>query len=60
MSEFMRRRDLLAGAAFGAALSVSQPANPKTKPAKFRVAIIGRTGKGNYGHGLDVAVQDYL
>jgi len=21
---------------------------------KYRVAIIGRTGKGNYGHGLDV------
>jgi predicted dehydrogenase len=54
MSEFMRRRDILAGAAFGAALSVSQPANPQTKPARFRVAVIGRTGKGNYGHGLDV------
>lgn len=22
-------------------------------PAKYRVAMIGRTGKGNYGHGLD-------
>src|SRR5437762_3078144 len=22
-------------------------------PAKYRVAVIGRTGKGNYGHGLD-------
>src|SRR5947209_12470422 len=21
---------------------------------KYRVAVIGRTGKGNYGHGLDV------
>ena len=20
---------------------------------KYRVAVIGRTGKGNYGHGLD-------
>src|SRR5690242_3913869 len=23
-------------------------------PKKYRVAVIGRTGKGNYGHGLDV------
>src|SRR5262249_53217781 len=22
-------------------------------PRRFRVAVIGRTGKGNYGHGLD-------
>src|SRR5262249_35151005 len=22
-------------------------------PTKYRVAVIGRTGKGNYGHGLD-------
>lgn len=26
-------------------------------PKKYRVGIIGRTGKGNYGHGLDVAWQ---
>jgi predicted dehydrogenase len=24
-------------------------------PGKYRVAVIGHTGKGNYGHGLDVA-----
>src|SRR5947209_4648512 len=23
-------------------------------PARYRVAVIGRTGRGNYGHGLDV------
>jgi predicted dehydrogenase len=23
-------------------------------PQKYRVAVIGRTGKGNYGHGLDI------
>src|SRR6187401_794047 len=22
-------------------------------PAKYRVAVIGHTGKGNYGHGID-------
>jgi len=26
-------------------------------PNKYRVAVIGRTGKGNYGHGLDVVWQ---
>lgn len=26
--------------------------------AKYRVAVIGRTGKGNYGHGLDVVWKD--
>ena len=23
-------------------------------PRQFRVAVIGRTGRGNYGHGLDI------
>ncbi len=27
-------------------------------PAKYRVAVIGRTGRGNYGHGLDVVWKD--
>ena len=27
-------------------------------PKTYRVAVIGRTGKGNYGHGLDVAWLD--
>lgn len=26
--------------------------------AKYRVAVIGRTGRGNYGHGLDVVWKD--
>src|SRR3954471_14004669 len=25
---------------------------------KYRVAVIGRTGKGNYGHGLDVVWKE--
>ncbi|MEC9352083.1 MAG: hypothetical protein VYD81_02105 [Planctomycetota bacterium] len=25
---------------------------------KYRVAIIGRTGKGNYGHGLDTVWKE--
>ncbi len=27
-------------------------------PKKYRVAVIGRTGRGNYGHGLDVVWKD--
>ncbi len=27
-------------------------------PAKYKVAVIGRTGRGNYGHGLDVVWKD--
>ncbi len=27
-------------------------------PKRFRVAVIGRTGRGDYGHGLDAAWQD--
>lgn len=27
-------------------------------PAKYRAAIIGRTGRGDYGHGLDVVWRD--
>ncbi|MGH8246843.1 MAG: Gfo/Idh/MocA family protein, partial [Gammaproteobacteria bacterium] len=26
--------------------------------SKYRVAVIGRTGRGNYGHGLDVVWND--
>ncbi len=29
-----------------------------TRPATYRVGVIGRTGKGDYGHGLDVAWLD--
>lgn len=29
-----------------------------TKERKYKVAVIGRTGKGNYGHGLDVVWKD--
>src|SRR5436309_11641195 len=26
---------------------------------RFRVAVIGRTGRGNYGHGLDVVWREF-
>src|SRR4051812_18790491 len=28
-------------------------------PRRFRVAVIGRTGRGNYGHGLDVVWRSF-
>ena len=33
------------------------PARTEPNMAKYRVGIIGRTGKGNYGHGLDMPWQ---
>ena len=39
------RRSLLLSALAGAA--VASPAK------KYRVAVIGHTGRGNYGHGID-------
>ena len=51
----MRRRDFMAATALGAAaLSASRPAGAQGSTARYRVAVIGRTGKGDYGHGLDV------
>ena len=59
----MRRREFLAGGTLGlSALAGSVPvrAYPEKRlaaslptGAKCRVAVIGRTGRGNYGHGMD-------
>lgn len=48
----MTRRHLLATAA-----ATSLPTFSLATPAKYRVAIIGHTGRGNYGHGLDTLWQ---
>ena len=49
----MTRRHLLATAA-----AASLPTFARSAPAaKYRVAIIGHTGRGNYGHGLDTMWQ---
>jgi predicted dehydrogenase len=49
----MTRRHLLATATAAATL----PTFSQATPAKYRVAIIGHTGRGNYGHGLDTMWQ---
>jgi predicted dehydrogenase len=55
----MRRRDFIAGTAFGlATLVAGQSDRAEAKGTKYKVAVIGRTGRGNYGHGLDVVWND--
>jgi len=49
----MKRREFIRNAAIGsAALAWGQLV--RAEGAKYRVAVIGRTGRGDYGHGLDV------
>jgi len=51
----MRRRDFIAGTAFGLATLAAGPlSHAGAKGDRYKVAVIGRTGRGNYGHGLDV------
>lgn len=51
----MRRRDFIAASAYAlATLPGSRKSIAGPGAAKCRVAVIGRTGQGNYGHGLDV------
>ncbi len=48
-----RRRFLLTG---GAAI-IAQKGFAQEKSQKYRVAVIGHTGRGDYGHGLDTVWQ---
>jgi len=58
-SESMKRRDFIKNTAVGlAALTASRPHYTNAKGLRYRVAVIGRTGRGNYGHGLDVVWND--
>src|SRR5688572_23551323 len=51
----MQRREFLISSAALAAAAVSMsPAAAADSAKKLRVGIIGHTGRGNYGHGLDV------
>jgi len=53
------RRELLRGAAVGlTAVSAGLPSVSDAQGARYRVAVIGRTGRGNYGHGLDIVWND--
>ena len=46
------RRNFVAKTAVASATLVA-PSMAQDKSKKYRVAVIGRTGRGNYGHGLD-------
>ena len=66
----MRRREFIQKTAVGlAALAAGRPGSAGAtrlgegrgrsgKKSKYRVVVIGRTGRGNYGHGLDVVWND--
>jgi len=55
----MKRREFIKNTAIALeALTASRPRNTHAKEPKYRVAVIGRTGRGNYGHGLDVVWDD--
>ena len=38
--------------------ATTRPRRAKANDSKYSVAVIGRTGRGNYGHGLDVVWKD--
>ncbi len=50
----MKRRSFLAASSVIAASGMAQDVKPKR-----RVAVIGHTGRGNYGHGLDTVWQRF-
>jgi predicted dehydrogenase len=55
----MKRREFIKSAAAGlAALAAGRPGVARASGPKYKVAVIGRTGRGNYGHGLDVVWND--
>ena len=50
---------VIASAAFSRLARADAPATtPAAIRHKYRVAVIGRTGRGDYGHGLDVVWKD--
>lgn len=55
----MKRRDFIRNTAVGLGfLAAGWQGSAKAKGSKYRAAVIGRTGCGNYGHGLDVVWND--
>lgn len=57
ITEGITRRDFVKSS-IAATATLSFPASAPAKTAKYRVAVIGRTGRGNYGHGLGVVWND--
>jgi predicted dehydrogenase len=59
-SQWVRRRPFLAGAAAFplTALLPKIARAAEAPPKKYRVGVIGHTGRGDYGHGLDTVWRD--
>ncbi len=53
----LKRRHFLAGGAAAVSTATMLRASEPVK-RKYRVAVIGHTGRGNYGHGLDQVWRD--
>lgn len=51
---FLKKSGLLLGASFAGGNVSPAAENPK----RYKAAVIGRTGRGNYGHGLDTIFND--
>ncbi len=47
------RRHFVAGAAAAAATGIAARPVRAAADAKYRAAVIGHSGRGNFGHGLD-------
>jgi predicted dehydrogenase len=55
----MDRRTFITGAAALTLAAARRPASTADTPRPaYRVAVVGHTGRGNYGHGLDVVWRD--
>jgi predicted dehydrogenase len=63
-AQSVTRRSFLVRCAVGIGAAISLRARPsafaapETAPGELRAAIIGHTGRGDYGHGLDVVFKD--
>ncbi|MBN2312540.1 MAG: Gfo/Idh/MocA family oxidoreductase [Sedimentisphaerales bacterium] len=55
----MKRRDFMRKTTVGlVTLASARPNRARARDSKYKIAVIGRTGRGNYGHGLDVVWKD--
>ena len=55
----MKRREFIKDTVVGlGVLAAGWNGSAESKGPKYRAAVIGRTGRGNYGHGLDVVWND--
>ncbi len=52
------RRRFVAGSLAMTAATATRAAAARVRRAAYRVAVIGHTGRGNYGHGLDVVWRE--